>query len=238
MGVEEIIANEPVALRQKKTSSVEQTITPSQAGSREIIDYAHSVAASCINLEQLRDAVHNFTGCSLKKTATNTVFADGNARAKIMLIGEAPGANEDITGVPFCGDSGKLLDAIFSCIGYNRENLYITNSIFWRPPGNRRPTSDEIAICLPFVEKHIALIKPELIIMVGATAVASVMDLHEPMSKIRRKIFNYQNRYLSSAIKCCAIFHPSYLLRQPSQKKAMWEDLLWIEEFLKLSNPS
>jgi DNA polymerase len=237
MGVEEIIANEPVALRSKKTlpPSVEPNIVSSHAGSREIIDYAHTLAAACTSLEQLKAVVHNFNGCSLKKTATNTVFADGNAKSKIMLIGEAPGANEDTTGVPFCGDSGKLLDAIFACIGYNRENLYITNSIFWRPPGNRRPTVDEIAICLPFVEKHIALIKPELIIMVGSTAVASVMNLNEPMSKIRRKLFNYQNRYLSSAIKCCGIFHPSYLLRQPSQKKAMWEDLLWVEDVLNLS---
>jgi DNA polymerase len=231
MGVEDIISNVPNALGEKKTF-IKPSILSAQLGSREIIEYAYNLTDSCTSLAQLKDIVHNFTGCNLKKTATNTVFADGCEKAKIMLIGEAPGANEDATGVPFCGDSGKLLDAIFASIGYDRTNLYITNSIFWRPPGNRRPSNEEIAICLPFVEKHIALIKPKLIILVGSTAVASVMNIHDSMSSVRKRFFDYKNKYLDDSIKCCAIYHPSYLMRQPSQKKNMWQDLLIIEDYI------
>jgi len=240
MGVEEILSNVPRKSSDKPfsppTKDIKKDIVENKPnlvlGSREIIDQARKLADSCSNLEELKEIVMNFDQCNLKKTATNTVFSDGNPSAKIMLIGEAPGANEDLTGIPFCGDSGKLLDACLASIGYDRTNLYITNSIFWRPPGNRRPTPDEIAICLPFVEKHIALIKPELLILVGSTAVSAVMNLNEPMSKIRQRFFQYRNQYLESDMNVCAIFHPSYLLRQPSQKKQMWHDLLLIKEFL------
>jgi DNA polymerase len=176
--------------------------------------------------------VLNFDGCQLKKTATKTVFSDGNQQADIMFIGEAPGANEDIQGIPFCGDSGKLLDNMLLSIGLNRTNIYISNSIFWRPPGNRRPTPDEIAICLPFVEKHIALVNPKLLILVGSTAVSAVMNINDPMSKMRNRFFSYNNNYLSKPIDIAAIFHPSYLLRQPSQKKLAWQDLLLIKHFI------
>jgi DNA polymerase len=247
MGVEDILDNEPRAKSKvKATQSTIKTTTQIEIptnlainkpiimlGSREIIEQSRNLADSALDLAQLKEMVLNFEGCSLKKTATNTVFSDGNPNAEIMLIGEAPGSNEDLTGIPFCGDSGKLLDACFKSINYDRNSLYITNSIFWRPPGNRKPTPDEIAMCLPFVEKHIALIKPKLLILVGSTAVVAMMNINEAMSKIRQKFFKYNNKYLSKEINCCAIFHPSYLLRQPSQKKQMWHDLLLINQFIK-----
>ncbi len=251
MGIEEILDNEPRAKSKKKPTQNNET--PQKAneiqkqsekpneyitkpsimlGSREIIEHARNLVDSCQDLSSLKEAVMNFDACALKKTATNTVFADGNTSSDIMLIGEAPGANEDLTGIPFCGDSGKLLDNCFKSIGYDRSNLYITNSIFWRPPGNRKPSADEIAICLAFVEKHIALINPKLLILVGSTAVSSVLNVSEPMSKMRQRFFKYNNQYLKNEIDVCAVFHPSYLMRQPSQKKQMWHDLLLIKQFI------
>jgi DNA polymerase len=191
-----------------------------------------------VTLASLRSAVMNFDGCALKATATNTVFGDGIETAKIMLIGEAPGATEDAQGIPFCGESGKLLDNMILSIGLSRtKNVYITNTIFWRPPGNRAPTDQEIEACRPFVEKHIALIKPELLILVGSTAVTSLIGKHLQISKIRQEYYQYTNKYLDKAIKTTAVFHPAYLMRQPSQKKAMWYDLLRIKDFIEKNIP-
>ncbi len=185
------------------------------------------------NISDLREALHNFKGCGLYKTATNMVFADGNEKAHVMLIGEAPGANEDVQGIPFCGDSGKLLDKVIYSIGLTREkNAYISNTVFWRPPGNRRPTDEEIRICRPFVEKHIALIKPKILIMVGSTASFALFGDLGPVTKQRKKIFEYKNEYLDKPIDSVVTFHPSYLLRQPLQKKAAWSDMLFIKDLL------
>lgn len=185
------------------------------------------------SLDELKKAVMSFDGCDLKKTATNTVFGDGASDAKIMLIGEAPGAEEDEQGIPFCGDSGKLLDNMLASIGLTREeNVYITNSVFWRPPANRRPTKEEIALCRPFVEQHIALFKPKLLILIGSTAVTSLLGSDLEISKIRQEYYSYTNEYLTDHIPTTAIFHPAYLMRQPSQKKQAWYDLLKIKEFI------
>jgi DNA polymerase len=198
-----------------------------QSGSRALADKASSI-------EELRSIVMNFDGCNLKKTALNTVFADGVTNAKFMLIGEAPGASEDEKGIPFCGASGNLLDNIISSIGMSRkENAYISNSVFWRPPANRRPTEEEIEICKPFVEKHIALIKPDLLILVGATAVSALLGKQLKISEIRQEYYDYSNKYLENSIKTTALFHPAYLLRQPGQKRAMWYDLLKIKAFIE-----
>ena len=185
----------------------------------------------CESLVELRALVESFNGCDLKKSAINTVFSDGNPEADIMFIGEAPGASEDEQGIPFCGQSGKLLDNIIAAIGLNRlKNAYITNTVFWRPPANRKPTPEEIAICRPFVKKHIALIEPKLIIMVGSTAVESLMEMNQPITKLRGEYFEYTNEYMNGrTIRTTVIFHPSYLLRQPSHKKTMWFDLLKIK---------
>lgn len=185
----------------------------------------------CDSLEALKKLVEEFDGCDLKRGAQNTVFADGNPNSEIMFIGEAPGANEDEQGIPFCGQSGKLLDNIIAAIGLSRDkNAYITNTVFWRPPANRKPTNEEIAICRPFVKKHIALVKPKLIILVGSTAVESLLEIDAPITKLRGTYFDYTNEFLGGkAIRTTAIFHPSYLLRQPAHKKTMWFDLLKIK---------
>ena len=187
------------------------------------------------NLEDLYKAIKDFEYCEIKKTAINTVIYDGKLDAKIMCVGEAPGANEDAKGIPFCGLSGKLLDNIFNSIGLSRaKNIFITNTVFWRPPGNRRPTSREIELCRPFLEKMISILSPEIIIMVGSTAVESLMGIKSvPMNILRTQRHLYSNRYLKGKmIEATAIFHPSYLLRQPTQKKLMWFDVLKIAKKL------
>ncbi len=188
---------------------------------------------SCKDLNELKYLVENFNNCELKKYAKNTVFADGNPKAEIMLIGEAPGANEDLQGIPFCGKSGQLLDKMLGAIGLDRSTVYISNTVFWRPPGNRQPTYEETEMCRPFLEKHIALIKPKVIVLVGGVAANSILKSNIGISKIRGKFYEYTNQYLSSPITTTAIFHPAYLLRQPKQKRLAWEDLQLIQKHLK-----
>lgn len=184
-------------------------------------------------LAELKQRILEFNDCALKFTATNTVFADGNIDSKVMVIGEAPGATEDAEGIPFCGDSGKLLDNMLNSIGLSRkDNIYITNTVFWRPPGNRRPTDQEIALCKPFVEEHISIIQPKLLILVGSTAVESLLGKHLQISKIRQEYYQYSNKLLDHTITTTALFHPAYLLRQPSQKKTTWYDLLKIKSYI------
>lgn len=200
----------------------------------EIVAKAKKAADAAQNLAELRKAVEDFDGCNLKKMATNTVFSDGSSNSKIMVIGEAPGNHEDLQGIPFCGDSGKVLDDMFRGIHMTRkENFYITNVIFWRPPGNRRPTDEELAICRPFVERHIQLLNPEVLVLVGATSMAAILGLNEPISKIRGEFMDFAPKFLSRKIKTFTIFHPSYLMRQPAKKKVAWRDMLALEEFLK-----
>ncbi|MGV2431899.1 MAG UNVERIFIED_CONTAM: uracil-DNA glycosylase [Rickettsiaceae bacterium] len=231
MEIDTVISAEKKSFIKIKKESKQNiiSVSPQSSASRLLADKA-------TNIEELREIIMSFDGCSLKKTATNTVFADGVPGAKIMLIGEAPGATEDEQGIPFCGESGKLLDNMISTIGLSRkENVYISNCIFWRPPANRRPTDEEIEICRPFLEKHIALAKPELLILVGATAVTALLGPELQISKIRQEYYNYSNQYLEKPITTTALFHPAYLLRQPYQKRSTWYDLLKIEHFLKKS---
>jgi DNA polymerase len=186
------------------------------------------------NLADLIQVINNFDGCELKNLAINTVIADGNPNSKIMLLGEAPGVEEDEQGIPFCGQSGQLLDNMMSSIGlFRKENIYITNTMFWRPPENRKPTTKEIEICRPFLEKHIALINPKLIIAVGATAAATILGKNFEITKMRRQYFQYTNSYITNSIAVTAIFHPAYLLRQSRQKKNTWYDLLEIKDYIK-----
>lgn len=194
---------------------------------------ARVAADACTSLEELEAAVRAFDGCILKKTASKTVFSDGNPRAQVMLIGEAPGADEDRLGIPFCGVSGQLLDKMLASIGLSRaENAYITNTVFWRPPGNRQPSAEETAICLPFVEKHIALIQPKLLVLCGGVAATVLLGQDLSMSRLRGKFYDYQNGYMPSAISTAVMYHPSYLLRQPAQKRLAWADLLMIKAAL------
>ena len=222
-----IINDVPDASNLKK---LVEEITPTYDATKDAME----LAAQAENIDSLRDAINDFTGCALYKTAKNTVFSDGVVTSNIVLVGEAPGSTEDEQGIPFCGISGKLLDDIFNSIGYTRKNnLYITNSVFWRPPGNRRPTEEEIAICRPFVEKHIALLQPKLIVLVGSTALASLLpNVTETISRFRGKFVQYDNQYLDNPTNITAIFHPSYLLRQPGKKKLIWHDIVKIKQFL------
>ena len=198
----------------------------------EIVKKTEEIVSQIDNLSDLENEVRKFDSCRLKKMATNTVFSDGDQSSQIMIIGEAPGNHEDLQGIPFCGDSGKLLNEMFAAINKPRENLYITNTLFWRPPGNRRPTDDELAMCRPFVEKHIQLISPKLIVLMGATAMNSLLQINHPISKVRGKFLEYNNSYLKEPIKTMTLFHPSYLMRQPAKKRLAWKDLMTISNFL------
>jgi DNA polymerase len=214
---------EPMTRQNKVITAIDTKI---ESESRLLADKAN-------NLTELKEAVENFTGCELKQFANNVVFADGVPGSKILLVGEAPGVTEDQQGIPFCGESGKLLDRMLETIGISRaKNAYITNTVFWRPPANRKPTKEEINICRPFVEKHIALIKPKIIIVVGATATSALLGQNGNMNFIRENNYSYTNQYLQEPIFTTAIFHPAYLLRQPMQKKATWFDLLKIQNYI------
>jgi DNA polymerase len=198
----------------------------------EIEQESRQLVEKTFTIDDLKQTVENFNKCALKKLATNTVFCDGSQDSQIMIIGEAPGNNEDLQGIPFCGDSGKLLNDMFEAIGISREKLYISNMVFWRPPGNRNPTEDEITICKPFVEKHIFLKKPKLLIFVGAVAAKNMLNISGSMTKVRGSFIEYKNQYLQKPIQSIAIFHPSYLMRQPSKKKVAWMDMLKIKDFI------
>lgn len=198
----------------------------------DIISEAKKLANCAQNIEELRKIVENFDGCNLKKMATNTVFSDGNVNSKIMIIGEAPGNQEDLEGIPFCGDSGEMLTAMLAGINlFRQKDYYITNVIFWRPPGNRKPTSEELAICRPFLERHIELFDPKIIILIGATAMGALIETKETISNLRGKIIDYKLNFMDSKVKILTIFHPSFLMRQPLKKKIAWLDMQSLKKF-------
>ena len=186
---------------------------------------------SAKNLNELLDEINNFKECSLKKTAKNLVFADGNPHSKVMLLGEAPGEEEDQTGIPFVGDAGKLLDKMLASIGQNRDNTYLTNIIFWRPPGNRNPTIEEINLCLPYVLKHIEIIQPKILILAGSIASRTILKNHDKgITQLRGKWYKLNIGQNNLNVNAMPIFHPTFLLRQPSRKREAWEDLKNIKE--------
>lgn len=191
---------------------------------------AHALASAANSLEELREALRRFDGCALKRTATNLVFADGNPGAKVMFIGEAPGADEDRQGLPFVGVSGQLLDRMLATIGLDRKtNAYITNVLFWRPPGNRSPTPAEIAACLPFVERHIELLDPDVLVLVGGIAAKTMLARQEGIMRLRGRWFTYETARMPRPIPVIATYHPAYLLRSPGGKREAWRDMLEIQ---------
>jgi uracil-DNA glycosylase family 4 len=198
-------------------------VSPAAASARDL-------AAAAVTLAELTEALAAFDGCALKKTATNLVFADGNPEARIMFVGEAPGADEDRAGKPFVGVSGQLLDRMLAWIGLDRRRFYITNIVFWRPPGNRTPTSDEVAACLPFVVRHIELVAPAILVTVGGPATEALLRRRDGISKLHGRWFEYQTPGLEKPIPAFPIFHPAFLLRSPAQKRAAWRDLLVLEQ--------
>jgi DNA polymerase len=188
------------------------------------------LAQSCTTLAELKTAVMNFEGCELRRFATNTVFADGDPSGRIMLIGEAPGRDEDLQGLPFVGRAGKLLDRMLAEIGLDRRKVYITNVLNWRPPQNREPSPEEAATCLPFLHRHIELADPKLMILLGAVSVRHVLGLTEGITRVRGKWNLYQSVALNRAIPVMPTLHPAYLLRQPAAKRLAWRDLLAVAE--------
>lgn len=222
----------PVASQASIRSPVQQTQrTVSAVPPTAAAVSAREIAARCQTLDELRAAVSEFQGCVLKQTAKHTVFADGATDAPVMLIGEAPGRDEDLQGVPFVGRSGALLDLMINAIGLSRgSNAYITNVIFWRPPGNRPPTDEEAAICAPFLARHIELQQPKVLVLLGGTPVKHVLNLEEGITRIRGRWGVY--RANGTEIPALPMFHPAYLLRQPSAKRLAWQDLLSLKEKL------
>ncbi|MGF7208790.1 DNA polymerase [Skermanella aerolata] len=187
---------------------------------------ARTMAAEAQTLEDLRAAMAAFDGCALKATATNLVFADGNPKARLMLIGEAPGEDEDRQGLPFVGKSGKLLDMMLKCIGLDRDSVYITNILPWRPPGNRKPNPNEIQACLPFVERHIELIAPEGLMLLGGTSASALLDRSEGIMRLRGRWLEFSPTPMAAPIPVLPTYHPAFLLRQPAMKRDSWRDLV------------
>ena len=181
-------------------------------------------------LAELKAFIINSNVCALKKNAIQAVIADGNPSSKVMLIGEAPGADEDKYGKPFVGRAGQLLDKMLSAIGLDRKKVYISNVVPWRPPGNRQPTNEEILECLPFIQKHIEIISPKILILLGGTAAKALLTTSQGITKLRGKWHQYNSLNLSNPIITRAIFHPAFLLRSPGYKKPTWEDLLEIQK--------
>ncbi len=189
---------------------------------------AHAIAAQAPDLAALRVSLAAFEGCALKSTATNLVFGDGNPTARLMLIGEAPGRDEDRQGLPFVGVSGQLLDVMLGHIGLDRTSVYITNILPWRPPGNRQPTAAEVMACLPFIERHIELVAPKILVFLGGTAAKTLLRRTEGITRMRGRWFDYAPPSSRETVPAMATYHPAYLLRQSPQKRAAWHDLLTI----------
>ena len=184
---------------------------------------ARAMARDAATLEALKDAMSRFEGCALKATAKNLVFADGNPAARVMLVGEAPGADEDRAGLPFVGRSGQLLDRMLATIGLTRtEQVYIANLLPWRPPGNRTPTPQEVAICLPFIQRQIELVDPDILVCVGRPSAMALLEVKSIMAARGRWLeYDSGNR----RIPALPILHPAYLLRSPLDKRLAWRDL-------------
>ena len=191
---------------------------------------ARDVARSATSLEELRAMLDRFEGCALRATATQLVFADGNPLARVMFVGEAPGRDEDIAGLPFVGRSGKLLDRMLAAIGLDRTGVYIANIVPWRPPGNRTPTPQESAACLPFTHRQIELVDPDVLVCLGGPSAQTLLNIKEGILKSRGRWFNFHTG--TRQIRAIATLHPAYLLRQPLQKRLAWRDFLAIRKAL------
>ncbi len=195
----------------------------------EAVKNAADICQRITTMDELRQAVESFEGCALKNTAAHTVIGDGNPKAKVMFIGEAPGADEDRIGRAFVGRSGQLLDKMLAAIGLDRNTCYICNILPWRPPGNRAPADAEIAVCLPFLKKQIELVEPDYIFALGAVAVNTLLDNAESISRLRGKWMEYETQN-GRKIKVLAGYHPAYLLRTPAQKAKAWADFLRLKK--------
>ncbi len=213
--------------------AVKPALGAALASTEAALSSARDLARAAGNLEELEAALNAFEGCALKQHAMNLVFADGNPKARVMVIGEGPGAQEDRQGLPFVGVSGRLLDRMLAGIGLDRTSAYITNVLFWRPPGNRTPTGTEIAACLPFVERHIELVDPEVLLLAGGISAKTLLGRSEGILKLRGHWAHYQHAGMARPIPALASLHPAYLLRQPAQKRLAWRDFLALKMALE-----
>jgi uracil-DNA glycosylase family 4 len=191
---------------------------------------AREAAKSAETLDALRALLDTFDGCMLRATATRLVFADGNPKARVMFVGEAPGRDEDISGLPFVGRSGKLLDRMMAAIGLDRTQAYITNIVPWRPPGNRTPTPQESAICLPFVLRQIELVDPDILVCLGQPSTQTLLGTKEGITRTRGRWFKFDTG--RREIRALATYHPAFLLRSPLQKRLAWRDFLALQKAL------
>ena len=191
---------------------------------------AREAAKSAASLEELRAILDRFEGCALRNTATQLVFADGNPQARVMFVGEAPGRDEDIQGLPFVGRSGKLLDLMLAAIGLDRTNAYIANIVPWRPPGNRDPSPQESAICLPFIRRQIELCDPDILVCLGKPSMQTLLNTNEAITRARGRWFAFHTG--KRDIRALPTLHPAYLLRQPLAKRLAWRDFLAIKKAL------
>jgi DNA polymerase len=227
-----VAAGEPAPVRPARTPLA---TTPARRGEiapapEAAISSARQAARTAPTLQALRALLENFEGCALKFTATRLVFADGNPEARVMFVGEAPGRDEDIAGLPFVGRSGKLLDRMIAAIGLDRTSAYIANVIPWRPPGNRTPTPQETQICLPFIQRQIELVNPDVLVTLGNPSTQTLLATREGIMRTRGKWFDYDTG--TRTIRAMATFHPAYLLRSPSYKRLSWQDLRSIAKAL------
>lgn len=237
----DVICGENACILQKSVTE-KQNLSVSDSDVRPAITHlAQTTISACQNarqlcsraetLDALKQMVENFDGCTLRLTANKTVFGYGSPTARLLLIGEAPGADEDRSGIPFVGRSGHLLDKMLQTINLHREECFITNILPWRPPGNRTPTDAEVAICLPFLRRQIELVRPKVILALGGSAANALLDNVEPISKLRGKWLEYTTSQ-GEKISVIASFHPAYLLRNSGQKAKAWSDLLRVKQKL------
>jgi len=196
---------------------------------------ARAVAEAASTLDALRDALAAFEGCNLRLTATKMVFADGAPGSRVMLVGEAPGRDEDLEGRPFVGRSGQLLDRMLAAIGLDRDSVYIANVVPWRPPGNRDPAPHETAACLPFIKRQIELCDPDFLVLLGKSSAHTLLETSEGILKLRGRWKPYETGQRS--IQALPTLHPAYLLRQPLQKRYAWRDFLALKSALDKAGP-
>ena len=227
--------NDPTADRVARSgppaSGKERIFTPAAPAAPEAaIMAAREAARSAKNLEELRALLETFEGCMLRATATRLVFADGNPQARVMFVGEAPGRDEDIAGLPFVGRSGKLLDRMMAAIGLDRTQAYIANVVPWRPPGNRTPTPQETAICLPFIRRQIDLAGADILVCLGQPSTQTLLQTKEGITRTRGRWFKFDTG--SREIRALATYHPAFLLRSPLQKRLAWRDFLALKKAL------
>jgi uracil-DNA glycosylase family 4 len=239
MGVDEAVGEEPFdsfAASQPKPAprrapELKMATSPPRAAPRPAKAIStRGISAEISTLMELEALVAGFEGCSLRRTAKSLCFARGSDQARIMLIGEAPGRDEDLQGKPFVGRAGQLLDRMLAAIGLSEDHVYITNAVYWRPPGNRTPTPEEIEACAPFLARQIELLSPRVLVLLGGAAAKTILGVSEGIMRLRGKWLTYP--CAGRDLQALATLHPAYLLRNPAAKRYAWRDLLMLKAAL------